>query len=304
MPGVNRSGLVTLAVVMAAATPLVVLLSFAAKYGHRWAQTASSGPLSIVAGYTWGNGGYGEEGQSTARLFLRLAFNNTIGLLPLWLIFIYSLARHVRAGERLSWLIFAPLALTVADVVIMRNYFGHHPWMAGPVLIIGLIFSLAVLRASTERNTGEAPQKMSFKVVCAIALVSFVYGFAVLTFFRANEAELLTLAKLVRKHTSRSDTIVILKTDPDTAPLADRLDEPLDRHVIVVNSVKDLANEGHCVILSAIRLDALPLIAQNTTASHSELSHLTEWFNRSVSHRRPGDRLELPEVYYLYAPGP
>ena len=312
MPGLNRRGLATLIAVMAVAVPLVVLVSFAAKYGHHsvtgTAATAgppgapSSGPLGIVAGYTWGSGGYG-QGQSTGRLFLRLAFTNVIGLLPLWVIFVFALASHVKAGGRLSWLVFAPLALTFADLVIMRNYFGHHPWMAGPVLVVGIIFSLAALRNSLGENAAAPSEKLPFKVVYGVALLCFICGFAVLMFFRTNEIGLLTLVKLVRQHTARSDTIVVLKTDSSTAPWVDRLDEPLDRHVIVVDNVKDLANKGHCVILSAVKLDdPLPLIAQSVADPQSSLTHVANWFNRSISHRRAGDRLELSDTFYLYAP--
>lgn len=302
-PGINRRGLVTVIAAIVTTVPLVVLVSFAVKYGHIMSQSASGGPLSIFAGYTWGSGGYG-QGQSAARLFLRLAFTNIVGLLPLWLLFVYALAQHIHNGARLSWLIFAPLALTVADVVIMRNYFGHHPWMAGPVLLVGAIFSLAALRASTTGEVRDIREKTPLKVAYVVALLSFIYGFAVLTFYRANETELLMLIKLVREHTARSDTLVVLRADSDTAGLVDRLEEPLDRHVVVMDNFEEPSAQGHCVILSSVTLDGAPrLIAKSTAESHSWLTHVTEWFNRSIAHRRSGDRLELPGTYYLYAPG-
>jgi hypothetical protein len=212
--------------------------------------------------------------------------------------------RQIHAGRRLSWLIFAPLALTLANLAVMRNYFGHHPWMAGPVLAVGVIFSLAILRNSAMSEASGVSEGMPLKAAYAVVLVSFIYGFAVLTFFRANETELLMLIKLVRQHTARSDTILILKTDSDTAMLADRFDEPLDRHVIVVDNPNVPANGSRRVILSSVKFsDSLPLLAASESDSRSWLTHITDWFNRSISHRRPGDRLELANAYYLYEAG-
>ncbi|HTV43080.1 MAG TPA: hypothetical protein VMF08_21120 [Candidatus Sulfotelmatobacter sp.] len=314
IPGLNRRALGTLIAVMVVAIPLVVVGSFAAKYGHHGpgaagsnsmavhSSASSGGLLSIIAGYTWGSGGYG-NGTSTAHLFLRLAFTNIVGLLPLWLICLYALIDSIRAGRRVSGLVFVPLAFAVLNMIIMRNYFCHHPWMAGPVLLVGVVFSLAVLRISPVADTASGSDKMPLKIVYGAGLVCFVYGFAVLMFFRANESDLLSLVKLVRQHTARSDTIAILKSDSVTSPLVDRLDEPLDRHVIEVDNINDLANQGHAVILSAIQLNDSPtLIAQSAAASQSWLTRVADWFNHSISHRRAGDRIELPGVFYLYAP--
>jgi hypothetical protein len=302
-PGLNRRGLLIVIAIMVIGVPLVALASFAAKISGNPAGTGSIGPLHVIAGYTWGNGGYG-EGLTTGRAFLRLAFINIVGLFPLWLIFIFALGRHIRAGAHLPGLAFLPLALTTADIIIMRNYFGHHPWMAGPVLIVGIIFSLAMLRISPTTDTRDISEKILFKVLCGVALVCFVYGFAVLVFFRANESNLLSLEHLVRQHTARSDTMVILKSDSETARLIDRLDEPLDRHIIIVDDIEGLTNEkGHWVILSPVKLDdSLALIAQSAANQHSWLTEVADWFNHSISRRAPGDRIELAGTYYLYAP--
>ena len=299
MPGVNRRGLIFLFAIMAIGIPLVAVLSFAAKTG-----TGSNAfnPIKIIEGYTWGNLGYG-EGLTTGRAFLRLAFVNGVGLFPVWVIFIYAVARYARSGGPQLLIAFAPLALTIVDVVVMRNYFGHHPWMAGPVLLVGAIFSIALLRVPSVETSKDVSEKISCKWVPISGLACFVYGFAVLLFFRTNEGNLLNLTQLIRGHTARSDTIVVLKkTDPDTAGVTDRLEEPLDRQLIVVDDIKDLpAEKGRLVILSATNLDnSFSLTAQNAAHSKSFLNNVTGWFNRSISRRNPGDRLELPETYYLY----
>jgi hypothetical protein len=300
MSGLNRRGLITLIVVMVIGVPLVVAVSFAAKFGSHTAGAGSIGPGQIIAGYTWGSAGYG-VGTSTGRAFLRLAFVNGVGLFPLWLMFIYAVARRIRNGARLLWIMFAPLALTVANVIIMRNYFGHHPWMAGPVLVVGLVFSLALLRISPPSQVANAPEGISCKTVAAVTALCFVYGFAVLTFFRVNEMGLLTVVKLVREHTARSDTLVVLKSDSYLVPLVDRLDEALDRHMVVVDNIEQAASESHYVILSPVKLDgSLTLVAESNASAHSWMTGIADWFNRSISKRAPGDRMNLPETYYFY----
>jgi hypothetical protein len=203
----------------------------------------------------------------------------------------------------MTWLMFAPLALAVANTVIMRNYFGHHPWMAGPVLLCGIIFSLGLLREGVEESKAMSPGKISFKVVTVMALFCFGYGMAVLMFFRANETNMLALEKLVRQHTARADTLVILKeSDLATASLVDRLDEPLDRHMVVLNSTNDLAGqEGQWVILSSVKMDGpFTLTAESSVSSSSWLNKVGDWFNHTISHRNAGDRLDLAENYFLY----
>jgi hypothetical protein len=306
MPGVNRRGLIFLVAVMVIGVPVVVATSLAVKAtGSGSTGIGAMGAAQVLGGYTWASSGYG-SGLTTLRAFTRLAFINIIGLLPLWLALFYAVARRIRNGAQFQWLMlaFAPVVLTVMDLVIMRNYFGHHPWMAGPVLLVGLIFSLALLR-NPAVEAGKDMGKISFPFTWALAALCFIYGFAVLSFFRANETQLLSLAQLVRGHTARSDAIVLVKdSDAATARLADRLDEPLDRHIIVVDDFKDLAAErGHWVILSAVPLDhSWKLDAQSAPPSPSPLSKVTDWFNHSISRRSAGDRLELSDTYYLYGP--
>lgn len=299
MRSVNRGGLLLLAALMFIGIPAIVVVSMAAKTGGPAAQSGH-----ILGGYTWANAGYG-EGLTTARAFIRLGFVNGIGLFPLWIAFIYAMTRRIRKGWPFSWIMFAPLAFTMADVIIMRNYFGHHPWMAGPVLLIGIIFSMSLLRITPAESAG--PEKIPFKFIVALALLCFAYGFGVLAFFRTNQMDMLALTQLVRLNTPRSETIVIVKSaDAATASISERLDEPLDRHVVVVNDFRELPQEkAGWVILSAQKLDhSFKLLARSTTDSQSWLNRVADWFNRSISRRSPGDRLDLSKNYFLYTAGP
>jgi hypothetical protein len=299
MPGANRRGIILVAVLMFIAVPAVVLLSLAAKTGGPASQSGH-----ILGGYTWANGGYG-EGLTTGRAFLRLAAVNGIGFLPLGLGLIYATVRRRNDGSRFPWFAFTPLALTAMDVIIMRNYFGHHPWMSGPVMLVGLIFSLALLQARSAETSENSAEKIPFKLMPLLMLLGFVYGLVVLMFFRANQMDMLSLLKLVRQHSPRGDTLVIVKSaDAATASLADRLDEPLDRHIVVVDNFNGVANvQGSWMILSSVKLDdSFMLMAQSGAHSQSFLTRVADWFNHSIAKRSRGDRLELSGNYYLYGP--
>jgi hypothetical protein len=304
MPGVNRRALTGLVAVMTIGVFLVVGMSFLLKAGNEAGVTGHVKPFSVLAGYTWGSGGYG-VGLTTTRAFVRLLVVNGAGLLPLWLALVYATVRWMRTGAGFPWLAFAPLALTVMDIVIMRNYFGHHPPMAGPLLLVGLVFSLALLRLKPPGSVKEVPEKISFKFAPALALAAFVYGLALLVCFRANENHLLFVTQLVLQNTARSDVIAIVKAnDPATASQAGRLYEPADRHMVVVDDFSALAGEtNHWFLLTSINPgSSFKLVAQSAPPSQSWISKPGEWFSRFIAKRGADDRIDLPGPYYLYVP--
>lgn len=302
MRGINRRALIFLIAVMVIGVPLVVATLLAAKAGYRGLTGLGGMRLAQILGaYMWGNYGY-NWGLKAGRDLLRVAFINGVGLFPLWLVLVYAVVRRIRDGARLPWLAFMPLLLAVADPTIMRNYFASDPWEGGPVLLVGSMFSLALLRVPTiERDKGAG--QVSHGFTWALGMLCFVYALAVLAFFRTSQAQVLNLAQLVREHTARSDTIVIVRNvDVATARVADRLDRLLDRHVTVVDDVKGLtAEKDHRTILSAVPLNnSLILIAQSTAHPHSGLKKVTDWFKRSIAPR--ANRPELSDTYFLYGP--
>lgn len=302
MKGLNRRAMIFLVTVMVVGVPVLAALSVAAKYGAGKAVEGNVAGTGVLGNYFWGSEGYG-GGLTTGRAFLRLAFYNGISLLPLWLLFIYAAGQRAWSGAKFSWWMFAPLALAAANLVIMRNYFGHHPPMAGAVLLAGLIFSLVLLRTPSAEEVKVQPS-VPFGFVPVLAALGFAYGLAFLIFFRANDASMLALEHLVRAHTARSDVMVILKTDTGTAGMVERLEEPLDRHVIVADKAEDSTDgKDHLVILSAVPLDnSFSLVAQSAPPSQTWLNKVTDWFNQTIAKRSPGDRLEMADTYYLYEP--
>jgi hypothetical protein len=116
----------------------------------------------------------------------------------------------------------------------------------------------------------------------------------------------LSLDQLIRNHTARPETVVVLeKNDPVVAAQASRLEEPFDRHITVITNLQDLAGEkSQWVLLSSARLDdSFSLVAQSEAPAKSGLSKVGDWFNRAIARRNPGDRIDVAAVYYLYAQG-
>jgi len=315
LPQINRRAVILFVIMAAAGCGVIVVASVLSRASFFNAGTgngtgAGTGNLDqFISTYLWGDASYG-AGLTTRRAALRLSFVNVIGLLPVLVICGYPAVKYFRRQNSKDWFVISPFAASIAPVVVMRNYFAQHPWMATPVLLAGLIFSLVLLRVRMNLGGttagGEIIPQQSILLLPAVSLACFIYGLAVVMFLRANETNQLSLVNLVRHHTQRSSYVVILKNvDPAATELAPRLDEVLDRHVGVADDLDHLpASKDKIVILSSVPLNgALKLLAQTSTDeknSQSRLHKAADWFNRAIARRRPGDRLELASNYFLY----
>ena len=237
---------------------------------------------------------------------------NGVALLPLLLLFAYFSWRQIHNGQ-MPWPSICPLLLAALQVGVMRNYFAMHPWMASPLLLVGLIFSMALAR-ELEQNTGFTTYysannpSSGLRNIC-ILLLCFGYGLSVFFFFRANERNTLALVNLIRHTTERSDVVIVFQElNPETTLLAPRLSEMFDRNVILVKELGDLpVRETGVVVLSAKPLamsvppDRFAVLGQTYRSGRlSYLWAISDWFNRSISRRQPGDRLEVADQYFLY----
>jgi hypothetical protein len=141
-----------------------------------------------------------------------------------------------------------------------------------------------------------------------VAAAVFMFGAAVLIVDRAHTSRLLSLAAMLRANTARSDMIMVSSAvDSDTARYADRLPEEMDRRVIIVDGAPDpkTAPAGSYLLSATEIKEGWRLVGQNRPDSIRSLplvEGLLNWFTKNVSKRKPGDRMELADTYYLYAP--
>ncbi len=116
--------------------------------------------------------------------------------------------------------------------------------------------------------------------------------------------------KLVREHTARSDSIAVLfDKDPETASIAKRLPELLDRHLMVIQNWDDWKNmRPRSILLSTVDLrEELKFVAKSSSDSMTRRPFLREalhWYSKNIAKRRPGDKIDFADTYYLYEQNP
>ena len=248
--------------------------------------------LDFLAGYTWGQTGYGVD-LTTNKAILRLSVVNCIGLFPLLGFIAWFLVKFRYADPRKDMLAFLPLLGSISGIMTMRNYFGHHPWMATPMLLPGLVLSLVLLlRPRVNESDGSKHSFVGWKyIVCC-----FFYALMVLAAFRLYQADSLEVASFVCQHTDRSDIIAVAKNlDPEMSRQADYLSEKCDRHLVVLDDLKNPPIDGGNVfLLSAARLPSQYLmIAQSKKPSLLSMPlvrDLSAFYAQKIARRNAEDR--------------
>jgi hypothetical protein len=308
LPGVSRKNLLIYVILVAAPAALVVAAGVIDKMGGSHHGSGSGAGLAAVfESYGWGNRGYGLD-LSTRTAFLRLFTVNLIGLLPVVLFVSWQLwresSRSATVSERFFYL---PFLASVFCVAVLRNYFGHHPWMSCPFLLLGLILSFAAWGSTHKTPDGvvkaDEPPGWRWSTLAVV----FAYSFMVLEFYRIHNADEQSLMKFVRCSTARSATIVISReSDPALAGMAERLSEPFDRHVTVSDSIPN-SDPGVTNVfwLTATAANGHKLAAASTGGDNvidnaPVIAVPLRWYSRFIAHRRPGDKMEVAGKYYLY----
>src|SRR5208283_3888384 len=263
--------------------------------------------LKLLSGYTWGNAGYGVD-LATRTAILRVGFVNLIGFLPAGLLL--ACYFRPRSGqfktEHLRF--FLPLLVAVSEILFMRNYFGHHPWMSCHFFLLGLILSVGAWKqaeAPAPATVAEAPRGRRFFVPALPLLAAFVYGLGVLMLSRTHNASQFSLIQLIRTQTGRADLIMVAADrDPKLAGMAERLPEMLDRHLVVVTNLAGWQAASGSYLLSA---SETPDLGRAINHSQGKIfpglpwtKRMLAWYSRAIAHRRTGDKPDLDDSYYLY----
>jgi hypothetical protein len=260
----------------------------------------------FLGGYLWGSGGYGTY-LTIDRAVVRLLFVGTVGLLPLLLVAGYVLSRRARRNPELPWRVFSPLGFAVIGVGTMRNYFGIQPWMAAPLFLVSLVLCLRLVLEGTEESSAGEETEVGGKILATSAFLMgcFVYGTMVTAMARLQQnPDFQSLLTLLRAHTARADTIVLVDTDPLLARIATSVAQCADRRVVVVHdlAVWDKIG-GRVFLLSTSSAVALPLVEKTSRpalASCQFVQELLALYSTTVARRFPADRGFKPGTCYLY----
>ena len=279
----------------------VLAVSLASRVGGP-GSTGSGG--GILSDYTWGNSGYG-LGMSTITAVLRLIAANILGLLPL---LVYLAWLWWRRGRQVPGYFFLlPAATAAAEVFVMRNYFGHHPWMSIHFILLGLVLS-AVVWNLQARPTPEAANPRPVPAL-AILASTFAYSCVVLAAGHVHNSGELAFASFIAKNTARDTTIIVRReTDPELAGLSLRISNLCDRRFVVLSTDAGIgaAEAGaKSLLLSQVAPPAGKTAADINLADSgsSIMKRVLGWYASHIANRRPGDKLEIPEQkFFLYQP--
>jgi hypothetical protein len=293
MPAISWSRLGIYTGLAGVSVGVVGALSVLDKMGDGNGAAAAGGGsfLTFLAGYTWGHVGYGAD-LTTIKAAVRLGAVNSAGLLPL-IFFAIWLAVKIRGSNRApDVLAFLPFAAAVLGVMTLRNYFGHHPWMAAPMLLPGLVLSLCLL---VKRNAPEKIAGVKTSAGPVFLAGCLLYAVTVLGAHRAYHSEAMELSSLVRQHTARTDTIALVESlDPQIAAQWKSLSESCDRHVVVLSDLNAPPADENIFVLSATDLNGqLPVVAKSEKSVLLTLPlirELSEWYKQKISRRDAQDR--------------
>jgi hypothetical protein len=286
---------------------LVGVLSVLQKVGGGATYKASF--LDFLGCYAWGAGGYGTY-LTTGRAAMRLLFVGTAGMLPLILVCAYLLIHRRKSNPAGVWLSFLPLAVGVIGVGVMRNFFGHHPWIAACVFLVGLVLSIGlVVQAQAETSTAKEPPAGAANWMLAAFLAGcFVYAAAVTVMARTQNSQGQALVALLRTHTARSDTIVLVDADALLVKHAITIAEFADRRVVVVPDLSALEPGGSRAFLvstsSTLQLPLAGQTSQPALASWPLVQKLLAFYSTQVSRRMAGNQGLRPGTCYLYQARP
>jgi hypothetical protein len=255
----------------------------------------------------FGAGGYGGIPMDWTTALRRIAVANLIGLMP-FLIGILFVAWKSGIAKTFRISHFLPLTASGLCICVLRNYFAAHPWMAAPVLLIGLI---ATLKVQLDYQTQEIPEKKTGipnMYWAMIAIASLIYSLMIIEVFRLNSSTSDSIAKMVKTHTQRGDLLVIDPTSFGDRPVEKWLGDLCDRSAIQKNPLNSIQKNGDTdfFILSIQSTKEGFVEVAKTSDFKNEpsqiLSKLLRLYRNKISRRSESDSPLPIETYYLFSP--
>jgi hypothetical protein len=288
-------------IVGALTTGFVAVSSVLAK-AHEPTPGAANGLAAVFETYMWGNAGY-SAGSSASVLILRYAFINALGLAPLWLLLISRWLKPTRLDLKQSCLALAPVLVSIAETLTMRNYFCHHPWMAAPALLLGALLSLSLAWADEDGGLEVKTLVRSHGLSLAALFFVFCFSFAVIFLQRVNNAQLNSMVAFIRSATARSDVILVSPaTDPSVVTDLARYREFADRWFDTTDAFATNKIRGSSFLLSSQKPGANWIPVAETFVDRAAAKGPTEkllgWFSKYISRR--SDKFKATGEYGLY----
>jgi len=274
-------------------------------------QSGSSSLMEAVGlffnSYLFGAGGYGGLAMDWVTAIRRIAVANIIGLMPL-LVGLLFVTVKLGLTQTLKPFHLLPLAASIACILILRNYFAAHPWMAAPIIILGLLATMRILSYSRLAKHPAANSSFSLFYCVAIVVFSLIYVWGIIKVFALNSLTRDSVATMVRQHTQRNDLIFVEGALFGNPAETGKISELCDRLIMggypaALNLVND---DLHHFILTTNPTRKGYVEIASTSAYNDQSSEtfsvLLDVYRSKVSRRTAGDRPLPVEAYSLQAP--
>jgi hypothetical protein len=310
-PNLNRRAVIIFIVLSSISHLLITIISV---FGRNSLPSVNNTAniYQFFSNYTWGKARYYWDYNLRNKPLLMFCIANIVGLLPLLLVYGYFLIKCIRLGIKIPLMTILIIAAAILNVFILKNYFLANQWMATQLFTVSLIFSLVLICSRANKKMAGINKNISqrfFLFIPIIALLCFVYSLTIVAWWRAHHESEVTLIRLVRNHTRRSDTIMVLNADTNIARSFERdlakLSCLLDRRVVVVETTSALAGENNQVfLLSSLVLGAPWHLIANENCHrlnyYSLFKKADGWYNRTFIKRKGNYLIKPADSYFLY----
>ena len=288
-------------------TVLMVCLVSICALATMWKKSGGgSGVSQVLSSYTIGSVGYDRHGMSWPLALKRWGPVCAIGLLPLWIAFFPSAWPSFRKNPRETLVACLPLWAAGAEILVLRNAMAHHQWISLPAVALGIMLSLYLLRRPAASGTAGSDAAPVGPGLTARATLLFVIGatlycLAIVSIFRANDAEVQSLMRLAATNTPRR-ALIVVGTDLGRIINIDDLAGIIDRRCIPMDTTMpppgELSEAGAYLINSTPLAGVGPLVAQSTATKGDLAAQLLSWYRTRIA--RKNFRLQQVETCYLY----
>jgi len=251
--------------------------------------------------YLWGEKGYDGNGMTLGKMLLRNIITNTVNLLPIVLLLGYiCLFKGIKCMRVLLSL--APLVVSVIGILGMRNLFGHHPWMSGPPILCGCLFSISLLQG--QGKLFDLSKRQALLWIAA----GIGYCFLMVLVRDASNFGPTRLGALVDKNTKR-DCLIVFMPDIDASVYnsTKRWSATFDRKVVSYSDWKSEGSPFHNrtpAVLLGTKMDGVGRFEIAHTSEPRNIEQLVmqvfRFYRTRISKRAPMDCLEVEQIYYLY----
>lgn len=323
----------TSAIALAIWSPLLIMVLFQKKWDRRllsgflfvgivatavfgflaWDKLQMAGS-TVAAGYLGGSSGYGAH-ASWALAFKRIVVACGIGLLPLWLFLAVLLWSRRRASMFETLVCLLPLGLSMALVLILRNYATHAQWaVAMPIALHGLVASLSGCVVMAQQDSllklckpGQFDWPLAVSIACGV-----VYAGGFILLFSAFAAQPVSHYGYVLKHTHPHDVLLVPDYDPtfgrksESGFLMD-MTHQLTRESVSYPSpaAEELLRSGRrCFLFTKSAEGDMSAIARETKQSGPAfLRAFFAWYQQRISGQAT-DALRNPDHHWVLIPYP